>query len=210
MLALRAIVKSVQSGDTLVLRNRSSGQERILHLANLTAPRVGSRDRQDETYAVQSRDFLRTMVVGKEVSFEIHYIVPASSSGAPAMEFGDVVVQKPNSTETVDVAMAVVSAGAAKVRESRNLDIESASEQSRKVDLREAEEAAKNAGRGLWADDVTKLDVNYNMPDDPDAFLAEHGKGKKLGACIEGVNNGSTVRARLQTGPSTYQIANIA
>lgn len=213
MLALRAICKSVQSGDTVILRNKNSGAERVIHLAHIQAPRVGSRDRNDELYAVQARDFLRSLVVGKEVSFEISYTVPSSTS-AP-LEFGDVVVQKQitdgtGSTEIIDCALASVQAGASKVRESRNADMEGAAEQSRKAQLRQAEDDAKSAARGLWADEVTRVEVNYNMPDDPDAFLAEHGKGKKLDAVVEAVNNGSTVRARLQTGPHSYQIVNVA
>ena len=125
------------------------------------------------------------------------------------MEFGDVVLQKPDG-KTVDVALAVVSEGASKVRESRNTEQEGAAEQGRKQQLREAEEVARNAGKGVWRDNLTRPDVSYNMPDDPDAFLAEHGKGKQLEACIEAVNNGSTVRARLQTGPDSYQIVNVA
>lgn len=221
-LALRAIVKSVQSGDTLVLRNRAApppgqpAQERILHLAHIQAPRTGNRDRQDEAYALASRDFLRTMVVGREVSFEITYTIPANpTTGAPQMEFGDVVLARatpadPSTVEHIDLAYAAVQAGCAKVRESRNVEQEGASEQSRKALLREAEEAAQSAEKGLWAPDPSRPTVNWNFPEDPDAFLNENGKGKKLDACIEAVNNGSTVRARLQVSPDTYQIVNIA
>lgn len=215
-LALKAIVKSVTSGDTLVLRSRAApqpgqaAQERLLHLAHLQAPRLGNRDRQDELYALQSRDFLRTMVVGREISFEVIYTVPGNAStGSGQMEFGDVILSKPDGTN-VDVALAVVAAGASKVRESRNTEQEGAAEQGRKQQLREAEEAAKAAGKGIWEEGLSRPEVSYNMPDDPDAFLAEHGKGKQLEACIEAVNNGSTVRARLQTGPDSYQIVNVA
>ena len=215
-LALRAIVKSIQSGDTLVLKGRAApapGQapkERVLHLAHLQAPRPGSRDRADEVYSLEARDFLRTMLVGKEVSFEIVYTVPSNAStGSPQMEFGDVVLQRPDGT-SVDVALAVVAAGASKVRESRNVEQEGASEQTRKQTLREAEESARAHGEGLWQDDLKRPHVNFSMPDDPDAFLAEHGKGKKLDAVVEGINNGTTVRVRLQVGPGAYQIVNVA
>ena len=211
--ALRAIVKSVQSGDTLSLQNRNtnSNQLRNLHLAYLQAPRLGSRERNDEAGALQARDFLRTMVVGREVSFEITYTIPANSTtGAPQMEFGNVILQKSGSGETVDISLAIVQAGHAKIRESRNIEQEGANEQTRKVTLREAEESAKSAGKGIWAETVPHPSVNYNMPDDPDAFLNEHAKGKKVDACVEAVNNGSTVRARLRIGPEDYQIINIA
>lgn len=215
-LALKAIVKSVTSGDTLVLRSRAAPvagqapQERLLHLAHLQAPRLGNKERQDELCALQSRDFLRTMVVGREISFEVSYTVPGNATtGSGQMEFGDVILSKPDGSN-VDVALAVVSAGASKVRESRNTEQEGAAEQGRKQQLREAEEAARSAGKGIWEEGLSRPEVSYNMPDDPDAFLAEHGQGKQLEACIEAVNNGSTVRARLQTGPDSYQIVNVA
>lgn len=208
-LGLKGIVKSVLSGDTIVLRNRAAPvpgqtpQERLLHLAYISAPR------KDETYAVQSRDFLRTMLVGREVSFEVTYSTPATGSASSGTEFGSVVLSK-TPEEQVDVGLAVVRAGAAKVRESKNAESEGVPEQTRKAELREAEEQAKNDNAGLWAEDAIKCTVNYSMPDDPDAFLSEYGKGKKVDACIEGINNGTTVRARLQIAPDTYQVVTIA
>lgn len=203
---MKAIVKSVTSGDTLVLRSRAAPvpgqtpQERLLHLAYIQAPR------KDETYAVQSRDFLRTMVVGREISFEITY-------SAAGMEFGNVVLSKPDGTN-VDVALAVVRAGAAKVREGRTSSggegSENTSEQARRIELGEAEQQAKEEGLGLWAEDVQKIEVKYSMPEDADSFMEQFGKGKKIDACIEGVNNGTTVRARIQVAPDTYQVVTVA
>lgn len=202
---MKAIVKSVTSGDTLVLRSRAAPvpgqtpQERLLHLAYIQAPR------KDETYAVQSRDFLRTMVVGREISFEITY-------AAAGMEFGNVVLSKPDGTN-VDVALAVVRAGAAKVREGRTSSgegSENTSEQARRIELGEAEQQAKDEGLGLWAEDVQKMEVKYSMPEDADSFMEQFGKGKKVDACIEGVNNGTTVRARIQVAPDTYQVVTVA
>ncbi|KAK9894247.1 hypothetical protein P389DRAFT_174287 [Cystobasidium minutum MCA 4210] len=205
-LPMKAICKSVVSGDTLVLRSRAAPvpgqapQERLLHLAYIQAPR------KDEVYAVQSRDFLRTMVVGREVSFEITY-------SAGNMEFGNVVLSKPDGTN-VDVAFAVVRAGAAKVREGRTGTTEGSNdntaEQTRRIELGEAEQQAKSEGLGLWAEDVTKMEVKYSMPEDADSFMDQFGKGKKVDACIEGVNNGTTVRARIQVAPDTYQVVTIA
>lgn len=204
-LPLKAIVKSVTSGDSLVLRARGNPvpgqtpQERVLHLAYIQAPR------KDETYAVQSRDYLRTLVVGREISFEVVY-------SAAGLEFGNVVLSKPDGSN-VDVGLAVIQNGAAKVRELRSNapeGSENSTEQARKVQLGEAEQQAKSEGLGLWAEDVQKIEVKYSMPEDPDAFMDEFGKGKKVDACIEGVNNGTTVRARIQVAPDTYQVVTVA
>ncbi len=80
-MALLANVKSVLSGDTLVLASPNNpAAERTLSLAYVSAPRL-SKD-GDEPYAFQSREFLRALTVGKQVKFtvscEFH---PAGSGG---------------------------------------------------------------------------------------------------------------------------------
>lgn len=45
------IVRSVLSGDTVIVRPKgvaTPGSERTIHVAGLAAPRMGSRDRDDE------------------------------------------------------------------------------------------------------------------------------------------------------------------
>lgn len=46
------------------------------------------------------------------------------------------------------------------------------------------------------------------MPEDPVAFLAEY-KGQKLSAIVEGVTNGSQIRARLLISPEHHQFVNL-
>lgn len=46
------------------------------------------------------------------------------------------------------------------------------------------------------------------MPDDPAAFLAQH-KGQLIDAVIEGVPNGTSVRARLLLSPTEHQFINL-
>ena len=61
-----AVVKSVLSGDTLVLASPSNPSlERTFSLAYVTAPRL-SKD-GDEPFAFQSREFLRNLAVGKQI-----------------------------------------------------------------------------------------------------------------------------------------------
>lgn len=48
---LGGVVRSCLSGDTLVVRPRGAtapNAEKILHIAGITAPRMGNRDREDE------------------------------------------------------------------------------------------------------------------------------------------------------------------
>lgn len=61
-----ATVKSVLSGDTLILINPSNpAVERTFSLAFVSAPRLNKEG--DEPFAFQSRDFLRNLTVGKQV-----------------------------------------------------------------------------------------------------------------------------------------------
>jgi hypothetical protein len=38
---------------------------------SLTAPRIGSRDRPDEPWAFESREFVRSLLVGKEIGLYV-------------------------------------------------------------------------------------------------------------------------------------------
>lgn len=61
-----AQVKSVLSGDTLILANpKNPAVERQFSLAYVSAPRM-SKD-GDEPFAFQSREFLRELTLGKPI-----------------------------------------------------------------------------------------------------------------------------------------------
>ncbi|GAA6062972.1 hypothetical protein JCM10212_005731 [Sporobolomyces blumeae] len=225
--SMQAIVKSVLSADTLVLRgkivqNNALPKEKVLHLADLTAPRLGTRDssRPDEPWAFEARDYLRSLVVGKEVSFHVSYQVPSTQ---PPLEFG--VVYAPAHDDgadspghVIDVAAEIVRAGWAKVRDSnftpkpRAGDADASDEdptQQRRAFLKDLEEDARRNQRGLWSgDEQPDRNVEYNMPNDPAAFLAKY-KGKPIDAIIEAVPNGSQVRARLLFSPTYHHVLSI-
>ncbi|GAA5820185.1 hypothetical protein JCM11251_005517 [Rhodosporidiobolus azoricus] len=214
--SLLAVVKHCLSSDTVVLRGKvvqrdALPQEKVLHLADLQAPRLGSRDRDDDPWAFESRDYLRSLVVGKEVSFSVSYTVPSTN---PPFEFGIVYVLNADGTET-DVAAELVRAGWAKVRESNKRDQangddeEAANTASRRAFLRDLEEEAKVMARGLWSTDrPPQRTVEYTMPSDPVAFLNQY-KGKPIDAIVEGVTNGSQIRARLLISPEQHQMINL-
>ncbi|GAA6013769.1 hypothetical protein JCM10207_008185 [Rhodosporidiobolus poonsookiae] len=210
---LGAVCKSVLSSDTLVLRGKvvqsnALPREKLLHLADLYGPRLGSRDRPDEPWAFESRDYLRSLVVGKEVSFTISYTVPTTS---PPLEFGIVYALNPDGTET-DVAAELVRAGWAKVRDSTKRDQatdDDDSTASRRAYLRDLEDEAKVMARGLWSSDAPPArTVDYLMPSDPVAFLQQH-KNQAVDAIVEGVTNGSQIRARLLLSPEHHQMVNL-
>ncbi|GAA5853221.1 hypothetical protein JCM3766R1_000199 [Sporobolomyces carnicolor] len=214
---MQAIVKSVLSADTLVLRGKIVHpnvlpKEKVLHLADLTAPRLGTRDRADEPWAFEAREYLRSLVVGKEVSFTVSYTIATSN---PPLEFG-IVYAESSDAQQIDVAAEVVRAGWAKVREQSSAykprlgeDGQLSDEDARKAFLRDLEQEAKANARGLWSGHAqSERTVEYQMPQDVGAFLAQH-KGKPVDAIVEGVPNGAQVRARLLFSPEEHQFVNV-
>jgi endonuclease YncB( thermonuclease family) len=61
----------------LCTRDRSNLS--VLHLASLSSPRLGSAQREDEPYAFEAREFVRKLVVGKEVAFKVATSVGGSN-----------------------------------------------------------------------------------------------------------------------------------
>ncbi|KAF8444736.1 hypothetical protein L210DRAFT_1037095 [Boletus edulis BED1] len=198
-MSLKAV--PVISGDTLVLRGPASPQgqppkERILHLADVSAPRMGNTTREDEPWAFESRDFLRAMAVGKPISFTLTHSLPPN----------DDVTRDLGTAEIggLDVISELLKNGWAKVKD---LKRDPTDDDIRKRDL-EAE--AKAAGLGLWNPHgpQTRI-VHYTMPQDSQAFVSEW-KGKSIDALIEQVRDGSTLRVRLFMPDGEHQLINIA
>ncbi|CAN4088652.1 unnamed protein product [Withania somnifera] len=165
--------------------------EKSITLASLMAPRLARRGGVDEPFAWQSRDFLRKLCIGKEVTFKVEYTVPSIGRDYGTVFLGD-----------ENVSMIVASAGWAKVRE-----------QGQQKDanpylkpLQEAEEQAKQQGLGRWsrAPGASEASIR-NLP--PSAIgdasnfdamgLLEQSKGKLIEAFVEQVRDGSTLRVYL-------------
>lgn len=69
-MAFFANVKSVLSGDTLVLTSKNNPSlERVFSLAFVSAPRLNKEG--DEPFAFQSREFLRNLAVGKPIQAKV-------------------------------------------------------------------------------------------------------------------------------------------
>lgn len=200
-MSLKAIVKSVISGDTLVLRGRTGPQgqnpkERILHLADVVAPRMGNQTREDEQWAFESRDFLRALAVGKEISFTSTHSFPSNDD--VTRDFGTAEIGG------MDVASEMLKNGWAKVKESKRDPTE---DDIRKRDI-EAE--AKAGGKGLWNSHGPQARaVHQTMPPDSQAFISDW-KGKSIDALVEQVRDGSTLRVRLLMPDGEHQMVNIA
>ncbi|TEB38403.1 transcription factor [Coprinellus micaceus] len=200
-MAMKAVVKSAISGDSLVLRGRPGPQgqppkERVLHLADLQAPRPGTSLRDDEPWAFESREFLRTLTVGKEIAFATIHSLPSN----------DDVPRDLGSAELAgaDLSSELLRNGWAKLKEIKR---EPTEEDLKK---RELEAEAKAAGRGIWnPHGQTARAVHHTMPLDSQAFVSEW-KGKPIDGIVEQVRDGSTLRLRLLMPDGDHQMVNIA
>ena len=212
-----AIVRSVLSGDTIVIRPKGvniPGKEETVHIAGIAAPRLGSRDRDDDPQAFPSREYLRLLTVGREIRYRIEYTVPApaavpGSTVAQPRQFAHVFLppKAPGFPDT-NVAHEILAAGWAKVHDSVARRSEEADDGSWKQKLRSVQEEASVAGVGLWGpDDLLK--VHHSMPEDTAAFLAEW-KGKPIEAIVEQVRDGSMLRVRLLLSSTHQQMINLS
>ncbi|KAL2262137.1 hypothetical protein VTK26DRAFT_2337 [Humicola hyalothermophila] len=177
-----AIVKSVLSGDTLVLTSPSNpAAERILSLAYVSAPRL-SKD-GDEPFAFQSREFLRNLTVGKKVQFSVSYTIPNSGR-----EYGNVLLQ-----DGTELPAAAVKAGWLKVREDAGRKDDSEDVLGKIDNLRNLEAQAKAEGKGLHGSGgVIEVQNDLGGPEFMNVW-----KGKTVTAVIERVITGDRLLARL-------------
>ena len=186
---LNGVVKAVHSGDCLTVMSKATNgppPEKTLTLSSLIAPRLGRADNRDEPYAWEAREFLRRTCIGREVVFRVDYTVPTIGR-----EFGTVYVRVASGTQE-NVSFGVVQHGYAKVRQG-------GSEQSPDIEqLQRIQEAAAEAGVGLWAKEPAANAVRDLPTESIDALsLLETHKGKALPGIVEHVFNGSTVRMTL-------------
>ncbi|EKM54097.1 uncharacterized protein PHACADRAFT_122832 [Phanerochaete carnosa HHB-10118-sp] len=196
-MAQKMEVKSVISGDSLVLREAQGNppKERVLHLADISAPRMGSSAREDEPWAYEAREYLRARVVGKPVTFTVAHSLP-SNDDTPR-DIGSAEMQG------VDITTQLLKAGWAKLKEMKREPTEA------DLKKRDLEAEAKAAGKGIWnPHGPMARKVLYMMPEDSQGFITEW-KGKSVDGIVEQVKDGSTLRVRLLLPDGDHQLVNI-
>ncbi|KAL3655116.1 Translin-1 [Castilleja foliolosa] len=192
---LRGTVKAVPSGDSLVIMGNSKAEippEKTITLSSLMAPKLASRRGGDEPFAWESREYLRKLCIGKEVTFRVDYTVPSINR-----EFGSVFLGDKN------VALLVAAAGWAKVREQGQQKGEAS---PFLAELLRLEELAKSQGLGRWnrapgASETSIRDLPPSAVGDSGNFdamaLLAAKKGSPLEAIVDQVRDGSTIRVYL-------------
>lgn len=185
-------VKAALSGDSLILTSPNHPErERILSLAYCSAPRL--KKEGDEPGAFESRDVLRRMLVGKNVRFQVLYAVPNTKR-----EYGVVLLNE----DGPKFPEYMVQQGWLKLREDagRKEDTEEALQQISQLRLFEA--TARSESKGLWASDLSRIDVQQDMGD-PQKFL-DTWKGKSVDGMVERVLSGDRLLVRLFVSPTSH------
>jgi endonuclease YncB( thermonuclease family) len=168
MSTLEAKVKSVLSGDTVILHNiNNPKQERTLSLAFVTAPRM--RREGDEPFAFESRDFLRRLLVGKVVQFKVLYKIPTGAN----REYG--VISLPNRTQLPEQAVAE---GWLKLRDDAGRKDDSEESTALLEKLQALEARARSESKGLWTESSSKVSSSSELGD-AKQFVEEH-KGEDI------------------------------
>jgi staphylococcal nuclease domain-containing protein 1 len=187
-----AKVKSVLSGDTVVLHNiNNPKQERTLSLAFVAAPRL--RREGDEPFAFESRDYLRRLLVGKVVRFQVLYKIPTGAN----REYGLIVL--PNRVLLPETAVAE---GWLKLRDDAGRKEDSEEAASLLEKLQAVEARARADSKGLWAETGGRINSISELSDAA-KWVDEH-KGRDLDAIVEKVLSGDRLIVRFLLSPTEH------
>ncbi|KAJ2031080.1 hypothetical protein IWW57_000871 [Coemansia sp. S610] len=206
-----ATVKLALSGDSVVLRGAQRGKqapaERTLSLAFISAPRLGSAKKEsfDEAYSLESREYLRRRVAGKQVRFSVAYTT------ASGREFGHLYVGPDMIRD--NAALMIVREGWARVSDAARakLNRSDTTDDDRIMieDLVDAEQYARDGRRGMW-DDAAKPGRPRLVAFEGDSaeFLAGV-KGRELRGTVEMVRDAASLRVMLHL-PQAHQMVTVA
>jgi staphylococcal nuclease domain-containing protein 1 len=185
-----AVVKSVLSGDSVIIRGKAANgppPEAIVSLGNITAPR------NQEPFAFESKEFLRSLLVGKQVAYKINY------TSASNQHIGSLALN----VEDGDVSKMVVKNGFARAK---SLDSRKIANEEHLI-LAELEKTAENQKVGIWSGKCIERELisNWREEQDPRAFISKM-KDKPIPGIVEQVRDGSTVKVLLILEGNLHQI----
>lgn len=178
-----AKVKSIISADTIVLASPNGTEERILSLQYLQAPRLQS----NEKHAFESRELLRTLLVGKKIKFWVNY---KTNNGR---EFGD--ISTPLFPSLIEY---ILTNGAAKLKDNAGSFDDDEDEGFTKFKV--AQEKAKDAKIGVW--DANARSINQIVR--PDDNVIKASIKTPIDAIVEKVISGDRLLVRLLINKGTH------
>jgi staphylococcal nuclease domain-containing protein 1 len=192
MATFEAKVKSVLSGDTVILHNiNNPKQERTLSLAFVAAPRL--KREGDEPFAFESRDYLRKLLVGKVVRFQVLYKIPTGVN----REYGLIVLPG-----RILLPETAVAEGWLKLRDDagRKEDTEEAAQLLERLQAVEARARAES--KGLWSETASRINSTSELSD-AQKWVDEH-KGRDMDAIVEKVLAGDRLIVRFLLSPTEH------
>ncbi|CAF2622375.1 unnamed protein product [Rotaria sp. Silwood2] len=203
-----AIVKSIFSGDTLVIKplTRSSANENEQRISfnYITAPKLARPPTDtgaggstvDEPYAFETREFLRKKLVGREICYTIDFQIPQSNRLMCTVYLG-------KDKETGEnIIESLLSEGLVELRQQTGARANDPKYQRLQI----IDEQTKANKRGRYSDQIADVHVR-NMKwtlENPKQFVDEHKSQPPLDAIVEFVRDGNTVRCLLL--PSYYLV----
>jgi staphylococcal nuclease domain-containing protein 1 len=182
-----ATVFSIKSGDTVELCSAQKAknvapQRMEVSLAGLQAPRLGVKTpthcTPDEAFAWESREYLRTHLLNKQVQFKVHY-----EKGTQARKYAELRLDGKN------IALDILNGGFAKLVQSQD---------TKKLpgfaEMEEAENSAKAANLGMHGPCEPRVLVNVGDSDfNLEQWVAKN-KNKKRKAVVEWIRDGGCLR----------------
>lgn len=144
-----------------------------------------------QPFAFQSREFIRDLLLGKVIQFQVLYAIPTTKR-----EYGR--VKLPNGPDLPDL---IVQEGWAKVREDAGKKEDDETALAYLDKLRSLETEAKANNKGVWAKGGQI--ENSSEVTDPNA-LVEQFKGKQVEAIVERVLTGDRLIARVLLSPTKH------
>eukprot|EP00584_Thalassiosira_punctigera_P025503 CAMPEP_0172550356 /NCGR_PEP_ID=MMETSP1067-20121228/28987_1 /TAXON_ID=265564 ORGANISM="Thalassiosira punctigera, Strain Tpunct2005C2" /NCGR_SAMPLE_ID=MMETSP1067 /ASSEMBLY_ACC=CAM_ASM_000444 /LENGTH=940 /DNA_ID=CAMNT_0013337919 /DNA_START=54 /DNA_END=2876 /DNA_ORIENTATION=+ len=186
-------VIEVISGDTLMILPSGETYDdesklKKVSLASIRAPRAGNErtGKLDEPYAMECKDRLRVLAVGKVAKVNIHYEkeIPMGPNGTEKRQFGTVSVGK-----RADIGEVLITEGLATTQRHRDDDEKSI----RYDELVAAESITKAASKGIHSDKDYKKKTTNDLSD-PKKAKTYSGSLQRAGqtkAIVDYVFNGS-------------------
>ena len=204
----RAIVKSIFSGDTLIIkpltRSPANENEQRISLNYITAPKLARPPMDagagvasmDEPYAFETREYLRKKLVGREISYTIDFQIPQSHRSMCTVYVGK------DKDTCENIVESLLSEGLVELR----LQTGARANDTKYQRLVIIDGQAKANKRGRYSDqsshDHTR-DMKWTL-ENPKQFVDEHKSQPPLDGIIEFVRDGNTVRCLLL--PSYYLV----
>lgn len=201
-----AIVKSIVSGDTLLVkpltRSSTNENEQRISLNYITAPKLARPPTEssaagasiDEPYAFETREFLRKKLVGREISYTIDFQIPQSNRLMCTVYLG-------KDKETGEnIIESLLSEGLVELRQQTGSRANDAKYQRLVI----IDEQAKSNKRGRYSDQLASVhvrDLKWTL-ENPKQFVDQYKSQPPLDAIVEFVRDGNTVRCLLL--PSYY------